>query len=166
MGEIDDIFLGHLFLIMCPTNIKNFGDIYYPKNWDNFHNKINYILVENEPTKLILILTQLSSTNTSFYVGVLTQLRQEKLILFHKNPSHKLKSITLTHLAKPPNSLSIAILTASRSPFPISAISTRDLSRNLSISSGHGLLLLAGQGDLNGVFNHASTISIAVSAEV
>ena len=39
------------------TNIKNIGDIYYPRNWDNFHNETNYILVENEPTKLILILS-------------------------------------------------------------------------------------------------------------
>jgi len=52
--EIDDIFLSLLFLITCLTNIKNIGDIYYPRNYDNFHNKTNYILVENEPTKLIL----------------------------------------------------------------------------------------------------------------
>ena len=45
--------MGSLFLIMCLTNFKNFGDIYYPRNYDNFHNKTNYILVENEPTKLI-----------------------------------------------------------------------------------------------------------------
>ena len=50
-------FLGHLFLIMFLTNIQNIGDIYYPRNWDNFHNKTNYILVENEPTKLIFILS-------------------------------------------------------------------------------------------------------------
>jgi len=38
---------------MCFTNIKNIGDIYYPINWDNFHNKINYILVENGSTREI-----------------------------------------------------------------------------------------------------------------
>jgi len=42
---------------MSLTNIKNTGDIYYPRNCDNIHNKTNYILVENEPTKLILILS-------------------------------------------------------------------------------------------------------------
>jgi hypothetical protein len=42
--KIGDILLGPLFLIMCFTNIKNIGDIYYPINWDNFHNKTNYIL--------------------------------------------------------------------------------------------------------------------------
>jgi len=40
---------------MCFTNIKNISDIYYPINWDNFHNKTNYILVENEPTRKINI---------------------------------------------------------------------------------------------------------------
>jgi len=45
------------FLIMYLTNIKNIDDIYYPRYWDNFHNKTNYILVENESTKLILILS-------------------------------------------------------------------------------------------------------------
>ena len=42
-----------MFLIMCFTNIKHIGDIYYLINWDNFHNKTNYILVENGPTKKI-----------------------------------------------------------------------------------------------------------------
>ena len=51
--EIGDIFLGPLFLIMCFTNIKNIDVIYYPINWDNFHNKTNYILVENRPTREI-----------------------------------------------------------------------------------------------------------------
>ena len=32
---------------MCLTSIKNIDDIYYPRNWDNFHNKTNSILVEN-----------------------------------------------------------------------------------------------------------------------
>ena len=41
---------------MCLTNIKNIGDTYYLRNWDNFHNKTNYILIENESMKLILIL--------------------------------------------------------------------------------------------------------------
>jgi len=36
---------------MCLTNIKNINDIYYPKNWDNFHNKTNSILVEYESTR-------------------------------------------------------------------------------------------------------------------
>jgi len=36
---------------MCITNIKNIGDIYYPISWDNFHNKRNYILVENGFTR-------------------------------------------------------------------------------------------------------------------
>jgi hypothetical protein len=36
---------------MCLTNIKNIDDIYYPRNWDNFHNKTNSILVENGPTR-------------------------------------------------------------------------------------------------------------------
>jgi len=57
MGEIGDILLGPLFLIMCLTNIKNIYHTYYPRNWDNFHKKTNYILVENETTKLILILS-------------------------------------------------------------------------------------------------------------
>jgi hypothetical protein len=35
------------------THIKNISDIYYPINWNNFHNKTNYILVENEPTREI-----------------------------------------------------------------------------------------------------------------
>jgi len=43
---------------MCLTNIKNIGDIYYPRNWDNFHNKTNYILVENEPTREINLVFQ------------------------------------------------------------------------------------------------------------
>jgi len=34
--------LGPLFLIMCLINIKSITDIYYPKNWDNFHNKTLY----------------------------------------------------------------------------------------------------------------------------
>jgi len=34
------------------TNIKNISDIYYPRNWDNFHNKTNSILVENGPTRV------------------------------------------------------------------------------------------------------------------
>jgi hypothetical protein len=38
---------------MSLTNIKNIGDIYYPRNWDNFHNKTNSILVENESTREI-----------------------------------------------------------------------------------------------------------------
>lgn len=29
--EINYIFLGPMFLIMCLTNIKNIGNIYYPK---------------------------------------------------------------------------------------------------------------------------------------
>jgi hypothetical protein len=45
--------LGPFFLIICFINIKNIGDIYYPINWDNFHNKTNYILVENRPTREI-----------------------------------------------------------------------------------------------------------------
>jgi len=36
---------------MYLNNIKNIADIYYPRNLDNFHNKTNYILVENEPTR-------------------------------------------------------------------------------------------------------------------
>jgi len=52
--EICDIFYGP-FLIMCFVNIKNIGDIYYPINWDNFYSKMNYILVENEPTREINI---------------------------------------------------------------------------------------------------------------
>jgi len=51
------IFFGPFVPNNVPTNIKNIGDIYYPRNWDNFHNKTNYILVENEPTKLIFILS-------------------------------------------------------------------------------------------------------------
>ena len=38
---------------MCLTNIKNIDDIYYSRNWDNFHNKANSILVENEPIRKI-----------------------------------------------------------------------------------------------------------------
>jgi len=38
---------------MCLTNIKNIGDMYYPRNWDNFYNKTNYILDGNEPTREI-----------------------------------------------------------------------------------------------------------------
>jgi len=38
---------------MCLTNIKNVNNIYYPRNLDNFHNKTNSILVENEPTREI-----------------------------------------------------------------------------------------------------------------
>jgi len=34
---------------MCLANI-NIGDIYYPRNWDKFHNKTNSILVENVST--------------------------------------------------------------------------------------------------------------------
>jgi len=57
MGEIGDIFLGHLFLIMCLTNIINIVIFIIQEIGDNFHNKTNYILVENESTKLILILS-------------------------------------------------------------------------------------------------------------
>jgi len=45
--------LGPLFLIICITNIKSIGDIYYPRNWDYFQNKTNSILVENDPTREI-----------------------------------------------------------------------------------------------------------------
>jgi len=38
---------------MCFPNIKNISDIYYSINWDNLHNKTNYILVENEPIREI-----------------------------------------------------------------------------------------------------------------
>ena len=38
---------------MCLTNIKNICDVYYPENWENLHNKTNYILVENKPTREI-----------------------------------------------------------------------------------------------------------------
>jgi len=38
---------------MCITTIKNIDDIYYPRNWDNFHDKTNSILVENGPTREI-----------------------------------------------------------------------------------------------------------------
>jgi len=38
---------------MFLTNIKNIGDIYYPRNWDNFHNQTNSILVENGSTREI-----------------------------------------------------------------------------------------------------------------
>jgi len=44
--EIDYIFLGSLFIIMCLTNYKNIGDIYYPRNCENLYNKANNILVE------------------------------------------------------------------------------------------------------------------------
>jgi len=33
MGEIGDIFLGPLFLIMCLTNIKNISDIIIHEIW-------------------------------------------------------------------------------------------------------------------------------------
>ena len=43
---------------MCLTNIKNIGDIYYLGNWDNLYNETNFILIENGPTReLILILS-------------------------------------------------------------------------------------------------------------
>jgi len=45
--------LGPLFLIKFLTNINNIGDIYYQRNWDNFHNKTNSILVENGHTREI-----------------------------------------------------------------------------------------------------------------
>ena len=53
---------------MCFTNIKNIDDIYYPRNWDNFHNKANSILVENgvlkfQSTSHVLFF----STSTIFY---------------------------------------------------------------------------------------------------
>jgi len=53
---------------MCLTNIKNIDDIYYLRNWDNFHNKINYILLENgvlkfQSTSHVLFF----STSTVFY---------------------------------------------------------------------------------------------------
>jgi len=44
--------LGLLFLIMCFTNIKYIGHIYYPRNWE-FYNETNYILVQNKPTREI-----------------------------------------------------------------------------------------------------------------
>jgi len=56
------------------TNIKNIGDIYYPINWDNFHNKTNYILVEilkmNLQEKLILILSFKGSKKIN-YINIL-----------------------------------------------------------------------------------------------
>jgi len=48
--EIDEIFLGHLLLIMSLTNYKNIGNTYYPRNCENFHNNTNDILVEKGPT--------------------------------------------------------------------------------------------------------------------
>ena len=51
--EICDIFWGPLFLIMYLTNIKNICDIYYLEIWENLHNKTNYILVKNWPTREI-----------------------------------------------------------------------------------------------------------------
>jgi len=42
-----------MFLIMCLANNKNIDDIYYPRNWDNFQNKTNSILVENGHTREI-----------------------------------------------------------------------------------------------------------------
>ena len=66
---------------MCFTNIKNIDDIYYPRNWDNFHNKANSILVENgvlkfQSTSHVLFF----STSTIFYF-VLVYI--EYLIYFH-----------------------------------------------------------------------------------
>jgi len=39
---------------MYLTNIQNIGDLYYPRNLDNFHNKTNYILLEKWPTREII----------------------------------------------------------------------------------------------------------------
>ena len=61
--------MGPLFLIMCLTNIKYIGQIYYPRNWDSFIAKqIIFQLKISLLDKLILMLSFKGSKKLNYII--------------------------------------------------------------------------------------------------
>jgi len=53
------------------ANIKIIDDIYYAINWDNFHNKADYILVENGPTREIILILSFKGSKKINYINII-----------------------------------------------------------------------------------------------